>query len=123
MLNVLWFFFLIVLISISAKMFHPMQRVLGSCRAQMMSCGICFFPAAAHGIVAGFLPSFSVSWLAVVPGGKFDCRKEAGICLLMANIPFHFLPYFSHFLSNFILLRWHFVFVLVDITYLTRLVF
>lgn len=44
----------------------------------MISSGICFFPAAAHGIMAGFLAGFSVSWLAVVPGGKLDCGKEAG---------------------------------------------
>lgn len=78
-----------------------------------------FFPVAAHGVAAGFLASFSVSWLVVMAGGKSDFRKEAGICLLVTNIPFCFLPYFSHF----ILLRWHFVFVLVDITYLTPLVF
>lgn len=26
-----------------AKMFHPMQSMLGSCKAQMISSGICFF--------------------------------------------------------------------------------
>lgn len=36
-----------------------------------------FFPAPAHG--AGVLAGFSVSWPAVVPGGKLDCGKEAGI--------------------------------------------
>jgi len=66
-------------ISISAKDVSPHAQYAWQLQGPDDKQWNLFFPAAAHGIVAGFLEGFSVSWLAVVPAGKLDCGKEAGI--------------------------------------------
>lgn len=67
LLILLHFFLLTGLVSLSAKMFHPMQGGLGSCRAQMISSGICFFQHQHLGLCL-------VSWQASQPPGQLWCQ-------------------------------------------------